>query len=709
MVDPKLIAPAWAPQIKVSKNEQSRMIARIEEDHDSAIDDHRERMRRFTKSYQLWRGRTTDEQHPNQYRVPILQWQTFAKVAKEIGALFGDDAEVMAQPVGPSDRQKTRKVETFLTWLVMASMQIVNKAIVWDFRKVLFGRAIAWAPWVRETFDVPLRDGSVAEEVAYEGPGFFPQWPDDIVVPSEDVDSIQDFSFVIRKYQATPDELLRGDGTTYQGIDANFERIVQAAKERRDREDEPVKRERDEAEGVVWEGSRSEGNQLEVWEWYGRWRMLKSAADGRRDNFDRRARRESELILRYLPDLQLLIGVQDLARMYPRMPKRRPFLESVLVRDGSYWSMGFGELLEVAERHLTDNNQQASKAAALAVGPLILYRPNSGFDPDTFEYEPGMAIAVDDPAGVRIVTLQADLQGSVMKEQQILGHMERVTGVSDMNMGRSIDRPNAPKTARQTIALLQEGDLRAQLELTGLREDWKAALRHFWALYTMYGPKQTFFRVTERQSNGLFDTAKGGAWMTQDELGGRYDFVLKFATSAYSRESKKQDELTLYGLDLQNPLIVQSPRALWHVLDRVHRAFGDEDLAKLIPPPPDNGMPLDPEEELNQALEGQELAVNPLDQDELHLMKHRRQIEDLQAAEQRDDDAIARLTAHAQAHFEQLQQKRLMAHMASTLARSIGDMTATGRGLANLPGPVGLQQLQGALGEYLGGGLEASA
>ena len=681
MIDPRRIAPAYAPQIELSENEATRLAVQIREDFDSAKADHEQRMRRFTRLYRLFRGRPetegiTEAESSPDYRVPILQWQTLSKVAKEISALFGQDAEVIAQGTGPSDQANEKKLGLFMTWLLFSAMAITRKAVIWNTWKVIFGRAIAYTPWVRDTFDVPLIDGTREEEVSYEGPGFDPLWPDHLIVPACDANSIQEFPFAVRRYWVTPDELARGEGSLYnETVTERWEDILNWATQSNTREDQPIQLEKDMAEGVQHDNAQSAAGTVEVWEWYGRWRMLSSKQDGRRDNWKRRQKLETELVVRYLPGLHCVIGCQDLVQMYPRIKERRPFSETALVQDGSYWCLGFGELLERAEAELTRNHDLGSRAAAFAVGPMIFYRPESGFDPETFAYEPNTCIATPQPEAIKVVQMTADLQGMVLKEQQILSHMERVTGISDMNMGRAIDRPNAPKTARQTVALLEEGDLRASLELTCLREDWQQVLKRFWGLYTMYGPEQTFFRVTEEQANGLFDVKHGGAYMQQAELAGGYDFTLKFATSAHSREQRKQDRLALYQIDLGNPLVMQNPRALWHCLNEVHRALGDQQFSKLIPMPPDPGLEKTPEEEWTAVLQGEEIVVHPMDSDELHLLKHRRQIEDCRADNRAEDaEAIERLLEHISAHIVQLQNKRLMAAMATQMAQTMGHM-----------------------------------
>ncbi len=699
-------ATADAPQLELSKNELGRLADRIDEDYYAALADHDTRMARFQSYYKRWRGRVEppaigEEDEPN-FRIPITQWQVSSKLAKSMASLFGDDAEVNAKPIGPNDQKLVRKISRFATWRVFNSMKIVNPATIFEFRTILNGRAHAYAPWHRDTYWVPTPKGGEKEVTYYEGPGFFPLWPDDFIVPAEEVQTLHEFSFVMRRFRATPDELLRGeDADRYQGITDNWSNICNqaASKIRRDtRGGDQIKREKDIDEGVNYEGL-SPGNSLQIHQWYGKWRMLKGRKDASATNYDGRKRFESELVVSYIPELHLIVSVQDLAAMYPRAKNRRPFVESSLTKEGSYWGPSFGEVLEDIETELTINHALAGKAGQFSVGPILVYRPGTGFDPEDFEYQPGIAIASDDPAGVRLLQITADLQYPLANQQELIAISERVTGITDQNIGRTQSTPNAPRTARQTMALLEEGDVRASLDLSVLREDWGVILSHFWHLEQMYGQERTFFRVTEEDSGGLFQVAKGGAFLSRDETEEDFDFDLKFATNAWSKETNKQNQLSLYQLDLQNPLVAQNPRALWMVLDRIHKAFGDDRFSDLIPEPPDLGMPVKPQEEWTRMLQGEDVNVNPLDNDAVHLLDHNKRLAEAQMDPNHDVEAYQKMVAHEQEHFEQIKHKQLMAELTSRLVASL----AGGQGgLRSGAAPVSLQQAHDHIGQMIG-------
>jgi hypothetical protein len=713
---PTKFAPADAPQLSLSKNELGRLADQIDSDYYAAISDHDVRMARFQRYYKRWRGRIDapqlgEEAEPN-YRVPITQWQVSSKLAKTIASLFGADAEVNAKPIGASDQRLVRKVSRFITWRVFNSMKIVNPATTFEFRTILNGRAHAYAPWQRDSYWAPTADGGEKEITCYEGPGFFPLWADDFICPAEDAVTLHDFSWIMRRFRITPNDLLRGeDAGRYQGIESTWKELcdMAASRLRRDlRGGDQIKREKDIDEGVNYESGLSAGSSLQVHQWYGKWRRLKGRKDASASNYDRRQRFESELVVSYIPELHQIVGVQDLAAMYPRTKTRRPFVESSLTKEGSYWGPGFGEVLEDIENELTVNHSLGAKAGQFSVGPLIIYSPAAGFDPEDFEYAPGVAIASDNPQAVRVVEFKADLTYPIANQQDLIAISERVTGITDQNIGRTQSTPNAPRTARQTLALLEEGDVRASLDLSVLREDWGLILQHFWHLEQMYGNERTFFRVTEEDSGGMFDTARGGAYLSDDDREEDYDFDLKFATNAWSKETNKQNQLSLYQLDLQNPLVAQNPRALWLVLDKIHRAFGDDRFSDSIPEPPDIGLPVKPSEEWARCVQGEEIHCNPMDNDQLHLLDHNKRLADAQQDPHHDPDAYNAMVKHVIETMQQMRQKQLMAELTSRLVQSLGSGQG---GLRDGAAPVSLQNLHQTVGTMIGadGAPEAGA
>lgn len=700
-------------QLKWPQAELDRIGNKVQTDYRAAISDHNARMQRWRLYYRRWRAMTDTpnqgEEAASNLPVPYIRWNVMTKWAKEMDSLFGDDAEIVAVPVGPSNYKRDRKISKYMTWRVFNSMKLTKRFCEFVNRKILFGRSIAYSPWKKDTFTVPatsdtddavkrgyLKDPSSKEGfevVDYEGPDFDPLWPDDVIVPAEEVRSIHDFSFVIRRYRVTPDELLRGEEEgRYQNIKKNWRTIVALAQHgtQREFEGEEIKQEKDEAEGILYQRPLSSGEWVMVLEWHGKWRPLKKGPRGGMPNasewdFDKREMLQKDFVIRFLWDLRLVIGVQDLAELYPLKKNRRPFVESSMMADGTYWSPGLPELLCDLEDDLRVNHNQATEGGQMAMNPPIFYRPASGIDPETIRMEPGLAIPCNDPSNdVKQLTINAKMEIAQWKEQVLLAYGERLTGMSDLHLGRQSDRPNAPRTGIQTQQLLEEGNVRISLDNKVLREDMSDVLTHFWDLEYMFAEPEVFFRVTEEDAGGLFPVNNGGSILTLEDRDGRYDFRLQFANSVYSREAKKEQSLARYQLDLQNPLIVNNPLALWEVTRDAHEALGDPNFEELVPKPPQPDMPVDPKTEWVNLLHGEEVHVNPMDNDQLHLIRH---MQDLQRAEKdtgpsADPDAVKKLMLHYRDHIAQLQQKKLQQAVVEQAVQAAQQLLGAGKPLA---------------------------
>jgi hypothetical protein len=695
-------------QIALPDGEKAKLIDRIEQDFMLSKSSHSRWSERAAGWMKKWEARVSppaagDENKPN-HTIPLIQWQCFNKLARDMQALLGDEAEITARGTGPMDEASCRKVGRYMTSRVFDQMEIVNPLAVFEFRRILNGWACAHRPWWRREFTT-LANGRPKRVCDYEGPGFFPEEPDDVIIPAErGVLSIQDFSFVMRRYRATVDDLQRGDGTLYQGTsERNFVSELIAWAKNAPTNDymqiglDPVREERERSEGVDYDAFMLGRRSIWVWEWYGSWRPLrKQKREAEIDDLERRLPFEVDWVIRYIPGLRRIVGVQDLLELYPKMRKRRPFVESSLIKDGTYRPKGFGALLEDIEDEATANSRLLAAAGELSVWPIIFFKPGSGFNPKAFKVEPGMAYPTEDPGGVNMLRIAPNLEYGIARQQDLLAIAERVTGITDQSLGRAIDRPNAPRTATGQLALIEEGNVRAYLDSTVLREDFEQIITDFWDLDCDLAPKSEpglFFRVTEEQAGGLFDVKRGGAYMTPKEFGGKYDFRLKFATSVYARQQKKAELVGFYQLASQSPLVATNPKASWSLLNRVAQEFGVSDFASLVPAPPDLDAPKTPEQEWTLMLEGEEVHVNPADDDSQHLVQHRAQYEEEVAAPDKDPQAVFLLDRHIAMHVRQQHQKILMQALTNQVVSTLSGQQAPGGTPAGLPPQFAPQQV----------------
>lgn len=665
-------------QIKLGEEELIRLRTRVFDDLNLAWQDNQRRYRRFDEMYRNFRCiyEPQDGDIPN-YRVPLTQIHALGKLAIHLQGMFGKGAEVVVEPTGPSDVRNVRKLSRYYTHLVFQRIPAFRRQIALHLlHTLIYGRGIAYAPWVVETVDTP--DGP---EVINTAPGFYPLEPDHIITPAQPhAQSIHDFEWVARVVDVTPARLLVDERISerYVGIQENWDQLVRLAESGYSEQfagESLQQAARDEAEGVDRLGAaRSSRGTVRVIEWYGKWRMLKSGKNVDEHDFDGRHPFPSHIVVHYVPALNLIIGIQDLVSLYPKSSNKRPFVESSLVPDGTYWCMGLGELLLETEAELSSSHNLFTAGARLGATPAGWYRPGTSQSHEPLRLQPGVLYPMTDPNAIGILNIRADLEGLVVQSQQLQAYAELVTGITQQNLGRASGRPNEPRTASGQAMLLDRGNVRAFLDSFCLETDFGAMLKHFAELDQQFGSENLFFRVTEEESGGLFEVSNGGSTITMAERAGRYDFKLVFAPSKWEQDAQAERAMTLYQMDLTNPLVATNPRALWQITNRVHQLMGDEQFAHVIPMPPDLGIPLHPREEWVRILQGEDVDPNPLDNDDLHLMTHYRQIEQERESNQPDQPAIDRLFDHCAAHTKQKRQKLLMQALAQSAVQAAGQL-----------------------------------
>jgi hypothetical protein len=381
-------------------------------------------------------------------------------------------------------------------------------------------------------------------------------------------------------------------------------------------------------------------------------------ADGRRKYM-----LESDLIVRYAGRLNLIIGVQDAAEVYPDTPYKRPILEMALLNDGQYWCMGLIELIQEIEKELCSLANQVIEAVGLSIGPPIVAEPAVGENLANHKYEKNDIIWVANAAGVKQLTINPNIEPFNTLWQMFMSIQEMLTGITQMTMGRGMEQPNAPRTLGGQRLVMGAGDVRLALDMRNLGEDLKHFLDHVWDLWQMFGSEGIFFRVSEGDSRGLFDAGElqnqGWSKLSAIEREGRYDFTLEFADDAQVREGKKQEYMALLQAVGRMPIFMNDAAAQYRLIIDVFELFG-LDATKYLSEPPPAFAPRTPIQEWSMALRRDEdLHVHPQDDDEAHIQDHTNRIMAMYAGPEKDRnvDAMWQMQQHIDEHEKQKAQK----------------------------------------------------
>jgi hypothetical protein len=414
----------------------------------------------------------------------------------------------------------------------------------------------------------------------------------------------------------------------------------------------------------------------------------------------RKYKLESDLIVRYAPALYKCYGVQDAAEVYPDTPIKRPILELALLNDGQYWCMGLFELAEELQKEMTVLVNRAIQAITMSIGPPIAASPDVGENAQRAFYEPFQILWTTNPQGMQVMNIRPNTEPFAQLWELFKSLYEQLTGITNFTFGRSMDQPNAPRTLGGQRLVMGAGDVRLALDMRMLGEDLRIFLDWVWDLGAMFGTEQTFFRVAEGDSQGLFahgELKEGWAELTAKDRQARYDFSLSFADEAAVKEAKKQEMIALAQALSQSVWFAQDPVAQYRFSKDLCDAFG-KDIANYASEPAPMPAPKTPEQAWIALLEGEEVVVNENEDDQKHIAFLEHAIEQMYMAPEEDRNMPAMMKAMdlIKAHTEQMQRKQQMQEFMAGMQNLIAAATQGQQGTPSAGGiPAGPAQAGG--------------
>jgi len=319
-------------------------------------------------------------------------------------------------------------------------------------------------------------------------------------------------------------------------------------------------------------------------------------------------------------------------------------------------------------------------AGPYALGPLIVYEPASGFNPTGFRYEPFQTLPVADANKVKALnTANVNFGPIALLQGQLLGFAERISGLTEAEMGRPFSQPNAPRTLGQQQILSAGSGVRLLLDLRLERESLREFLNRIWDLDRRFLPKPVFYRVSE--SSELEQ-------MTEQDFEGNFDFDIGPLSGTANKAEEFQRMSIGYALALQNPIVAQNPLLLSEYLKKINTKLGLDDLNRYIPDMSALAPPLSPEQENIMLLEGRDVDPHPTDNHPVHIAKHTELRERLAQQEKALPGALAAIgqpgvLAFIDSHIAEHQQ----AMAGAVLNALIPPMARNGRGIGNAAAP----------------------
>lgn len=234
--------------------------------------------------------------------------------------------------------------------------------------------------------------------------------------------------------------------------------------------------------------------------------------------------------------------------------------------------------------------------------PFFFYVPAANADPNQHQnVRPGQGIPVADANAFSFPNWGKNPLSGLELLQFLVALGEEAAGMGPMQAGQR--RPgSAPRTARGTMAILSEGNIRLDMHVLLVQEGFKRLLDQIFSLYAEYMPEETYFRVMgENRPRKI----------TREALRRKYDLILSGNTTNTNREVRQNEAMQLYQTLAQEPLYQQDLAARLELVRVYLRAYntGNFNTKNLTPKLP---VPLRPRDALEViALLSQGFRIEP--------------------------------------------------------------------------------------------------
>ena len=361
---------------------------------------------------------------------------------------------------------------------------------------------------------------------------------------------------------------------------------------------------------------------------------------------------EEEIIVWVAPDLpQKVLGWDYLDNVYAH--GRRP------IRAGRYfpipfrfYGLAFAEVVKGIQDEINTIHNQRVDYGTITNLPFYFYRSSSQNPPIQQQLVPGQGVPISDPQNDILFPKWASSPAWGQSEEMILHqYFERLTGLTDLTLGRQPNRVGATRTAAGTQTLLSEAGLRFKTAMIAFQQLWIGVFEDILALDQEYLPPGKEFRVTGKRPEFI-------RLADRTEIRGRYDIRLAATTETLNRQQMREDASRMLQVIL-HPALIQSRviglKGVTRGLADYFKAFGRDPDHYLEPA----SVVLSPEEELARFASGVYVPPSPNENVQQHLTAHQAQLMDPDLARYMSPQVRQKLQRHIQDTLRLVQAQQL--------------------------------------------------
>jgi len=693
---------------RLADDEDEKLCNDILTKYHAGIQDRSEWENRLAEWEDAYYNRVPDKVFPwpgaANFHVPLTMMGVETFKPRLVEAVLGQDPPVMVAPTRGVDEDRQEVVELFLNWQIQSEIDVAPKVTqsahlflqpgmvcaktYWKVERIMRRMVREFPPGTtipailealfgdQKPRDLEAEPGTLKFTGKIPAPGNEPlsvklefkiineedlkmiqvlvekeeliehpeiEFPDitDIIVPVKGGHTVAEQPWIFQRLWYTETELRRKaeDGRFYEDT---VEQLLLSGAPRGDQPltDSQVYREKlDITEGVEGQGpSNVKRTQWEILECY-----LRYDIDG--DGYD------EEIIVWVAPDCRRqTLGWDYLDNVYAH--GRRP------LRVGRYfpvpfrwYGLSFAEVIRGIQDEINTIHNQRVDYATIQNLPFFFKKASSTLPAINQRLRPGEGIDVDNPqTDILIPRWQGSPAWGQQEEAVLMQYFERLSGLTDLSVGRQPNRVGATRTAAGTQTLLSESGLRFKNAMQEFQRFWVGIFEDILALDQEYLPPRKEFRVTGRRPTSI-------QLKDRTEIRGKYDLRLVSNTESMNRQQQRDDATTLLQLGM-NPSLIQGGviglKGIKQLVTDIFKAFGKDPAFYLEPKAPI----LSPEEELMKFVGGTYVAPVAGEDYQTHLMAHQMALQDPIVSYQ----VKQMLQKHIQETY-QIQQAQQMAQM----------------------------------------------
>lgn len=323
-------------------------------------------------------------------------------------------------------------------------------------------------------------------------------------------------------------------------------------------------------------------------------------------------------------------------------------------RPGETYGVGAPEMMHAIAKELDAMHNMRIDAGLVTNVPMFFYRPTSSINPETIQFEPGAGVPVDDPQrDVNVVQWGNKTAFFAQEEQALMSFIQRLFGISDLNLGVMNGDQGATRTASGVRALLGESNANLDVFLRRINRAWTQALRGHLHMLQQRIPAGLSFRVTGETGQDYWRQIQSA-----EDIAGDYDIELSSNTANSNKAIQLETAQQIYQLTA-NPLDYQlgvvTPAQRYEAVKNLLRQMGVKDFARYVAAPNGYTYVPTPSEEINRVIRGMETPVAPNADHQGYLAAFQEIIDSDELLGQLTTEQTIALKAQADKHMQMMQ------------------------------------------------------